>query len=217
MPLADPASPIPARLGATRQTFICPAKSSFLGSLFGSPKPAEWTVTVCENGVASRDSRQLPPRVLQNLDIAWDEFVAWQSMLTHTIRGFTSSDFNLYVFEAADGKNFSFGNNVGLQGTEQLGGLIQAELFRRLLPRLTAAFNSGETVDCGEIRLSQQGLSWENEHIPWNAVTRVTVDSGEFLLDRAGQPQKKVHVCEIKNFDIFWTILQSVLKAKGAG
>jgi len=223
MPLADPASPIPAYLGQPRQTFQAPGDGSFLSSLLaklsGKKNPfGLWTITVCDNGVASRDTRVVPNlNVLQNLDIRWDDFVTTQSSLTRTYRGFSSSDFNIYVYEAADGTTLGISSGVGMRGVDQLAAQIQDEIFKRQFPRLTSAFQAGETVQCGRLAIDQRGLTCDTEHIPWIAIARVSVDNGQFVVERPGIPALKMPVYEIKNFDIFWTILQSAMKGPGTG
>jgi hypothetical protein len=178
------------------------------------------TVTVCENGIAARDTRVVPnPKVLQNVDVRWDDFVAAQSSLTRTIKGIFTSDFNIYVYELADGSNFELfgGTGTGMKDADRLAGLIQDEIIKRQLPRLSTAFKAGQAVYFGPITIDQKGLRGKTTPIPWDAITRVSVRNGKFIVQSAGATALHMDVYEVKNFDVLWAMLQPVLGANRVG
>jgi hypothetical protein len=224
---ADPAAPIPADLGRPLHTFQASGPGSFFGSLLAFVTRRKnpfglLTITVCESGMASRDTRVVPnPNVLQNMDVRWDDLVAARSSLTRTIKGIFTSDFNIYVYDLADGTTFEFfagtGIGTGLKDADRLAGLIQDEIFKRQLPRQSAAFNGGQAVSFGRVILDQKGLQWDATPIPWDAIARVRVHNGKFIVERAGAPALQTDVYDVKNFDILWTLLQPVLGANRMG
>lgn len=216
----DPDSPIPADLGKPLQTFQEPGPSTFMASMlamltFRKNPFGLLTITLCENGIAARDTRIVPNRqVLRNKDIRWDEFVTVQSSLMRTIQVFTSDDFNLYAYELADGSTFGLVGGTGMKNVDSLARLIQDQIYSRQFPRLAAAFSAGQTLDFGPLQLDQSGLNWESEQIPWKDIAEIKVDKGKLTLQRTGVPDLEMYVYEIKNFDILWTLLTNFLEAR---
>jgi hypothetical protein len=88
----------------------------------------------------------------------------------------------------ADGQRIKLG--VAIQNSDNLGATIQAEVSKRLLPRVIETYEAGGTVAFGpELALSQQGLISGHEMLPWDAVADIKFDRWQGV--RISQQEKR--------------------------
>jgi hypothetical protein len=91
-----------------------------------------------------------------------------------------------YTLLRNDGKRFVLDSN--LPHIDRLGGFLEREVTRRLLPATLAAYKMGQAQNFVEIVVSSQGLRLRREPklLPWKDIERLTIDKATASIYRQG-------------------------------
>ncbi|WP_067898842.1 DUF6585 family protein [Actinomadura chibensis] len=81
-----------------------------------------------------------------------------------------------FTLVADDGRVLRLGDD--LPEVRTLGAAVAAEVTARIVPRLLAAVQAGETVRMGPFDIDLDGVEKEGDRLPWDAVDDVAVDNG---------------------------------------
>ncbi len=116
----------------------------------------------------------------------WDEAVSFREMAikgqVHGIHVETS--YNYWVGRR-DGHTFGFGN--WLEDVQALGNALRERLMPHLLAQGRAAWQAGEALDFGPLRLDREGLSHAGGRLPLGELEKVEFTDGWLRFRRAGQ------------------------------
>jgi hypothetical protein len=110
----------------------------------------------------------------EHIETVWVKVVKSYSKTSYT-----------YTVRRTDGKTFKFTSY--LQNVVQLGGIIQQELVRAQMPRVTQAYNAGNTISFGPVNVNMQGLNNGKELIPWDQINSIVVRNGVLNVEKDGR------------------------------
>jgi hypothetical protein len=120
------------------------------------------------------------------------------------------------VFE--DDRRFVFGRHF--QALARLGQTIEEESCRALLPRVLAAYDAGETIEFGKLRLSVEGLHKGTVTQPWAEVTGISFDRDGWLAigwkDREWKDWIGVSPNKVSNLHLLLNLLEEIRRRTGA-
>jgi hypothetical protein len=111
---------------------------------------------------------------------------------------------------AQDGRKLEINANV--KDGKALGLAVQQTLFDRMRPAAVKAFEAGETLTFGALRLDQNFLHYKDKRLDWNEIAKMTLmynaytRSLQFEVKAAGSlllPWCVVRTQDIPNLDIF--------------
>lgn len=91
-----------------------------------------------------------------------------------------------YTLRRDDGRRFTLNND--LPHVDRLGGFLECEIARRLLPETLAAYKAGLAQDFGEIEVSQKGLLLKRERklLPWQDVESFRIEKATASIHHKG-------------------------------
>jgi hypothetical protein len=95
-----------------------------------------------------------------------------------------------------------------LKDLSDLAERIKAKLHPHLLPKMRSAFNNGETLRFGPIRVHKQAIHVREQAIPWEQVSRLNVSSGKLVINSASKFALRIPVGKIPNIELLIQILQ---------
>ena len=121
-------------------------------------------------------------------------------------------DTHLFTLRLTDKQTFKFDSNW--HNLAALGETIMNETAHYLFPQAMAAYNSGNPVAFGDLKLSWQGISGRKKSLAWQQIknidigaTAVTIES----IDGTGKaPWARFRVAGMPNFLVFERMLDSV-------
>jgi hypothetical protein len=116
----------------------------------------------------------------------WGEAVSFREMtIRREVSGIhVETSYNYWVGRR-DGHTFAFGD--WLENVQALGAALRERLMPQLLARGRAAWQAGEALDFGPLRLDREGLSRGADRLPLRELEKVEVLNGWLHVRRAGQ------------------------------
>lgn len=129
----------------------------------------------------------------------------------------------------SSGKPLILGEN--LEKLPELVSRLKASLYPRLLPSLKADFEAGKWLYFGPIAISHQGMHFYKNHrrtpanrskrlkggnqnvVLWAQIKRLTVHSGDLVVELRDQSPKRIPVSRIPNLELLLQIIQQEVKA----
>ena len=111
---------------------------------------------------------------------------------------------------AQDGRKLEI--DVSVKDGKQLGQTVQQTLFDRMLPAAVAAFDAGQTLTFGPLRLDQTFLYHKNKRLAWNEIAKMQLlynaytRSIQFEVSATGSsflPWCVVRTQDIPNLNVF--------------
>jgi hypothetical protein len=119
----------------------------------------------------------------------WDEAVSFRELaIRQEVHGIhVETSYNYWVGRR-DGHTFGFGD--WLEQVQALGDALRERLTPLLLARGRAAWQAGEALDFGPLRLDREWLSRGAERLPLRELEKVEVLNGVLHVRRAGQDKE---------------------------
>lgn len=113
---------------------------------------------------------------------------------------------NLMV-QAADGRRMTFDDS--LPRLPQLVQIVRRESLVFLWPRYLADFETGKILDFGKLRISQRGLSYGKETLPWANLQKAKVQGAQLLIYKKGKWTHSLSftVSDIPNFHVLLALM----------
>lgn len=113
--------------------------------------------------------------------IRWDAIVC----LSKTLRVAQQvSLLQKYTLLRADGRSFVLEGD--LPYLDRLGGFMEREVTRLLLPQAIATYAAGSTLTFAEVAVTPQGLARAEQMLPWQAFERLNLDDTTLSIYRVG-------------------------------
>jgi hypothetical protein len=148
----------------------------------------------------------------------WDEAVSFQEFAirreAHGIHVETS--YNFWVGRR-DGHTFAFGD--WLEEVQALGGALRERLVPQLVARGRAAWQAGEVLDFGPLRLDREGLSQGTDRLPLRELEELEVQKGWLRVRRAGQAKDwyQCLVGDVPNLPVLLDLVDRARAGPAAG
>jgi hypothetical protein len=116
----------------------------------------------------------------------WDEAVSFREFaIRREVHGIhVETSYNYWVGRR-DARVFGFGD--WLEDVRALGGALRERLVPRLVAQGRAAWQAGEVLDFGPLRLDREGLSRGTDRLPLCELEKVEVHNGWLHVRRAGR------------------------------
>jgi hypothetical protein len=126
---------------------------------------------------------------------------AWRGALTLTV-------------QAADGRRMTFDDS--LPRLAELCQMVCRETLPLLWPQARAAYDAGNTLEFGKLRINRQGLSQGKETVPWSEVQKVKINAAQLLIYKKGKwtHSLAVTVSEIPNSHVLLALLGQLVRVE---
>ncbi len=85
---------------------------------------------------------------------------------------------------------------------------IKAKIYPSLLPQLRAALQKGDSLYFGPVTLHKKTFQLRGREIPWELIARLSVVSGQLVVESKFNQKFKVPVGKIPNVDLLIQLLQ---------
>jgi len=160
-----------------------------------------WHVFVCDGGfIFSRG------KVAECF--RWDQIEGvWEDLKAYSRYGMRTGTTHKYTIRRNDGVQVQFDDRF--VEVETLGETIAHEVKERMLPRLIAAFQAGQTVHFGPISLNMQGVSNGKDRLPWEEIRGISTEDGYFKVRKEGKIVNwaAVEVAKIPNINVLQELI----------
>jgi hypothetical protein len=146
----------------------------------------------------------------------WDEAVSFRELaIRRTVSGIhVETSYNYWVARR-DGHTFGFGD--WLENVQALGNALRERLMPQLLAQGRAAWEAGQALDFGPLRLDREGLSHAGGRLPLGELEKVEFTDGWLRVRRAGQ-SKDWFQClagDVPNLPVLLDLLDRAAPARG--
>jgi hypothetical protein len=101
-----------------------------------------------------------------------------------------------------------------IQNLPDLLSMLKAYLYPRLLPNLKSNLEDGQWLHFGPIAICREGVHLSTRRatkkydlIPWSSVRRVNVTAGLLVVELSDQPNRKIPVARIPNFELLLQLI----------
>ncbi len=124
-------------------------------------------------------------RKRDRIAIRWDEIILiWRDAAQIREPGQSSSDSERIYTWRLQGRD---GQDWRVIGQHKLGRLIEEHTYPLIWEQLRAGVEAGKTVRFGEIAISQAGIGYGEEQIPWEAIDSLSFASHVRIKTETGQ------------------------------
>ncbi len=148
----------------------------------------------------------------------WDEVVSFREMtIRRTVSGIhVETSYNYWVGRR-DGHTFGFGD--WLEDVQALGNALRERLMPQVLAQGRAAWQAGEALDFGPLRLDREGLSHAGGRLPLGELAKVEITEGWLRLRRAGQAKDWFNCLagEVPNLPLLLELVDRAAAGPGPG
>jgi hypothetical protein len=98
-----------------------------------------------------------------------------------------------------------------LENIQALGETIVEESYQRLWPKVMEAYQRGDTLDFGPVKVNQSGMIYKKQLLPWQDVKTILITPEFIKIIKKGSwlgYWADLHAGAIPNFSVFWTVLE---------
>lgn len=165
----------------------------------------DWRVFLFKEGVAHTKQGK-------TIAIRWNEATAvWQNITKHYRNGVYTGTTYHFTLTATENRKLTFTND--LTDIDKLGEVIQNEVFQILFPKYVEAYNSGQTLQFGNLSINKTGISNGKEMVSWNEVKGVNLNQGIINVKKEGKwlTWSSVTVANTPNIFIFTSIVDQIV------
>jgi hypothetical protein len=117
---------------------------------------------------------------------------------------------NFAKFHLKQGRTYNLLQYCPVEHLPELITFIKAKIYPHLEPDLRRMLWNGDTINFGELAISQDSLSFKNCNFPWNQISSLDIRDGALLVLRRNSARKsptnsviKIPVKVIPNIDLF--------------
>jgi len=90
---------------------------------------------------------------------------------------------------------------------------IKAKLYPRLLPGLSASFQSGQWIYFGPVAIQAQKLRIHKHEFDWSQVNSIHIESGYMVIEWVNHKQQRIRVSEIPNIELLLQFIHTGVTA----
>jgi hypothetical protein len=166
-------------------------------------------VVVYEKGLAYNDRRGL-------------QFWRWEdvnhffiAVTKHYYNGIPTGTTYVYTLKKADGSQIKLDNKF--TKIQELGKMIQKNVFPFQYERLTQSLKNGQTVTLGAVALDKDGIAIGKKTFPWVEVEQVDIQAGFVSVkkkDGGWFSGASAPVASIPNLEAMLAVVDQVVKVK---
>lgn len=95
-----------------------------------------------------------------------------------------------------------------IKDLSDLAQRIKAKIHPRLLPKMRAAFQRGETLHFGPVLIHQHAIHVREQDIPWEQISHLNVGSGKLVIEFQSKLPIRIPVGKIPNVELLIQVLQ---------
>jgi hypothetical protein len=162
---------------------------------------------VYQNGFAYSDHKNLHTW-------RWDDIQEiTANVVKHHASGIYTGTSHTYVLHKENGEKLTF--NDSLKNVKELYNHIQTHTFQTRYQRTADAYNAGETIPFGPVKISKtEGLQLEKKTYPWDQIEAISISKGVISVKRRNGgwfSGVKITAGEIPNLHIFLSIIDQIV------
>ncbi len=168
-----------------------------------------WHVFVCDEGFIFSTGKSTEA-------FRWDQIEGvWQELKAYSKYGMRTGVTHKYTVRRTNGAQVEFDDRF--VEVETLAETIMSEVKERMLPRLIAAFQAGETLHFGPVNLNMQGVSNGKERLPWEEIRGISTEDGHFRVRKEGKliTWAAIEVAKIPNIDVLDELIRHLTSRPG--
>lgn len=164
---------------------------------------------VYEKGLAYNDRKGLQTW-------RWEEVNQFFIAITkHYTNGIPTGTTYLYTLRKTDGSQLKLNNKF--TKIQNLGSLIQKNVFPQQYEQLVQALKNGQTVALGPVALSKDGIVVSKKAFPWSEVEQVGIQRGFVSVKKKGGgwfSGASAAVSSIPNLEAMLAVVDQIVKVK---
>jgi hypothetical protein len=144
--------------------------------------------------------------------IRWEDITeVWQSITDNYVNGIHTGTTFKYTIELEDGDEFVYDNSF--PRVKPLGELIQEKVTGVLLPRMSAAYKKGESLEFGPLAVDKKGLTCQGYSLRWKEIEALKLEAGQFVILKKGKwlSWGKVAAADVPNVFVFLALTDRIL------
>ncbi|WP_308789049.1 DUF6585 family protein [Thermogemmatispora aurantia] len=107
----------------------------------------------------------------------------------------------LYKLEFQDGKKIIF--DLHLVRMQELLDLLDKQIRNHLLPQVIAAFEQGDTVTFGDLRLNREEVSWKDKSLFWFEIRAFTLRDTSLIIEKIDKKRVYWDLVAMPNIGLF--------------
>jgi hypothetical protein len=107
----------------------------------------------------------------------------------------------LYKLEFQDGKKIIFDLYLGRM--QELLDLLDEQIRNYLLPQVIAAFEQGDTVTLGDLRLNREEVSWKDKSLFWFEIRAFTLRDTSLIIEKIDKKRVYWDLVAMPNISLF--------------
>ncbi len=107
----------------------------------------------------------------------------------------------LYRLEFQDGKKIIF--DLYFVRMEELLDLLDEQIRNHLLPQVIAAFEQGDTVTFGDLRLNREEVSWKDKRLFWFEIRAFTLRDTSLIIEKIDKKKVYWDLVTMANISLF--------------
>jgi len=151
--------------------------------------------------------------------LRWDQVASvWHRVRLTTHRGVPQRFVHSYLVQRADGTTILFGEFIG--GVRDLGRMIELGSAQHLLPQAQAAFDAGEPVSFGPIKVHPAGISNGEQILEWGDLKGIEVDEAVGLVSLRQKGKRwawsTIRFSDMPNVLVFEKLVNAILASQAS-
>jgi hypothetical protein len=113
--------------------------------------------------------------------LRWDDVsLIWEHIEVHRVNFIPVRSIHRYTIEINQGKKYIFDRT--LKGIDALGLILKNKIGERLIPKVVKSLKAGQTVQFGDLKLNNQGLTYKDKSLTWNELKSIKVWQGQIYI-----------------------------------
>nr|BBH92311.1 hypothetical protein KTA_05100 [Thermogemmatispora argillosa] len=183
----------------------------FLLALFLYLFRGSWGVYVYERGFIYKRGRRVKAWLWDQIMAVWQEVSKETRMISAGDSLIEYSKTNrFYILQIKDSKNFIF--DIKLAKMQELIDFLDERIKNRLLPQVIAAFEAGETVTFGALRLNREGVSWKDKTILWVEIRAMTLTDTTLIIEKTDKKKAYWDLSPMPNISLFRSLKDHIFQ-----
>jgi hypothetical protein len=144
--------------------------------------------------------------------LCWDEIDrVWRKKFEGEWGAQLRKGTQVLVAERADGEAIIFED--ALPRLKELAVILQRETLPHLLPRAWQSYEAGQMLEFGKLRLSKQGLTKDQETLPWHDIREVSFNGEDVSIYKRSKWGYWFHApaAEIPNYHVLQALTNALV------
>lgn len=143
---------------------------------------------------------------LRSRSYRWSDFSGIASSATKlTFFGKELSTVPRGIIYPWQGRRINLSNQMA--GLPRLVKMVKASIYPLVWPRVKAAFDSGEPIHFGRVKVNKSEMTISSRSIPWSEIARLYTAGGYLVVELHDNSSRKVPTIDIPNLELLLKVV----------